>query len=82
MKWYPLAQLDAVAMSCFYPELQALKHCSCCVRPPLVGLLEELFPHSCYTVHAHLSISGLEMSAIGVPFRQLKTFSAMSKGEA
>ena len=32
-------------------------------------------------IHAHLSISALEMSAIGVAFRQLKTFSAMSRGE-
>ena len=45
-------------------------HCSCCLRTPLVELLG-LCPHSCYT-----SLNfGLEMSAFGVAFRQLKSFS-------
>ena len=49
-------------------------HCSCCFRTPLVELLG-LCPHSCYT-----SLNfGLEMTAFGVAFRQLKSFSTMSR---
>ena len=70
MKWYPLAHLAAVTMSCYSAELQAL---------------QLLFPKSGSGIARaviHLSISGLEMSAFGVAFRQLKSFSMMSSWEA
>ena len=46
-KWYPLAHLAAVTMSCLCAELQALQ-LHCCVWTPLVGLLG-LCLHSCNT---------------------------------
>ena len=72
MKWYPLAHLAAVTMSCFCAELQAL---------------QLLFPNSVGGIARALRsfllyIFKFEMSAFGVAFRQLKSFSTLSRAKA
>ena len=72
MKWYPLAHLAAVTMSRFCAELQAL---------------QLLFPNSASGIARALTsfllyIFKFEISAFGVAFRQLKSFSTMSMGKA
>ena len=63
MKWYPLAHLAAVTMSCFSTELQALQ---LLFPKSASGIARALPSHSCHTsTSLHL-----EMSAFGVAFRQ------------
>ena len=66
MKWYPLAHLAAVTMARFGAELQAL---------------QLLFQNSASGIARALNFPTRDVG-LSVPFRQLKSFSTMSRGKA
>ena len=74
MKWYPLAHLAAVKMSCFGAELQALQ----LLFPNSASGIARASTHSFYT---SLNFRTRDVG-LSVPFRQLKSFSTMSREKA
>ena len=74
MKWYSLAHLAAVTMSCFCAELQALQ---LLFLNSASGIARALPSFLLYI----LKFTGLKMSVFSVAFRQLKSFSTMSRGK-
>ena len=75
MKWYPLAHFAAVAKSCFCAELQALQ----LLFPKSASGIARALPS--FLLYIFKFPDSDSMSAFGVAFRQLKSFSMMSRGK-
>ena len=80
MKWYPLAHLAAVTMSCLCAEVRALQYMQLCANSAS-GIARAL-PSLLLYMYIFEFQDARCLSALGVAFRQLKTFSRIWRGEA